>query len=79
MRYPGKELEIFNIAKVFQRYIFFFIKKYLKGNICEIGAGIGSFTDHYVNNGNKILVVFMIFLMIRMLVKLQVLDAFLIT
>ena len=56
MRYPGKELEIFNIAKVFQRYIFFFIKKYLKGNICEIGAGIGSFTDHYVNNGNKILV-----------------------
>ena len=30
MKYPGKELEIFDKARIFQKYIFFLIKKYLK-------------------------------------------------
>ena len=49
MKYPGKELEIFDTAKVFQKYIFLLIKKFLTNGIYEVGAGIGSFTSHYCN------------------------------
>jgi len=55
MKYPGKELEIFDKATIFQKYIFFLIKKYLKKNIFEVGAGIGSFTRHYIKSNKKIL------------------------
>ena len=44
MDYPGKELEIFDTAKVFQKYVYFLIKKYFKDKIFEVGAGLGSFT-----------------------------------
>jgi len=54
MIYLGKELEIFDSAKIFQKYIYFHIKKFLRGNICEVGAGLGSFTRHYVNNHKKV-------------------------
>ena len=47
MKYPGKELEIFDKAEIFRKYIFFKIKKYFKNNIFEVGAGIGSFTVEY--------------------------------
>ena len=47
MDYTGKELEIFDTAKVFQKYIYFLIKKYFKNQIFEVGAGIGSFTRNY--------------------------------
>ena len=47
MNYPGKELEIFDTAKVFQKYIYFLIKNFIKSQIYEVGAGIGSFTSHY--------------------------------
>ena len=47
MEYPGKELEVFDQAKIFQKYIHLIIKKYLKDNILEVGAGIGSFTKSY--------------------------------
>ena len=46
MNYPGKELEIFDTAKVFQKYIYLLIKRFIKGKIYEVGAGIGSFTVH---------------------------------
>ena len=47
MDYPGKELEIFDTAKVFQKYVYFLIKKYFKDKIFEVGAGLGSFTRNY--------------------------------
>ena len=50
MDYPGKELEIFDTAKVFQKYIYLQIKKYFKDGIFEVGAGLGSFTRHYYKN-----------------------------
>ena len=54
MEYPGKELEIFDQAKIFQKYIYLIIKKYLKDNILEVGAGIGSFTRSYFHNHKNI-------------------------
>ena len=54
MEYPGKELEIFDQAKIFQKYIYLIIKKYLKDNILEVGAGIGSFTRSYFHNYQNI-------------------------
>ncbi|MDC1096617.1 methyltransferase domain-containing protein [Pelagibacteraceae bacterium] len=54
MNYPGKELEIFDTAKVFQKYIYFLIKKFIKSQIYEVGAGIGSFTSHYHHSHKNI-------------------------
>tara|TARA_B100001996_G_scaffold360311_1_gene326220 strand:- start:6051 stop:6737 length:687 start_codon:yes stop_codon:yes gene_type:complete len=54
MKYPGKELEIFDKAKIFQKYIYLITKKYFKNNILEVGAGIGSFTRSYLNNFSNI-------------------------
>jgi hypothetical protein len=54
MEYPGKELEVFDQAKIFQKYIYLIIKKYLKDNILEVGAGIGSFTRSYFHNHKNI-------------------------
>lgn len=50
MEYPGLELENFDKAHIWRRYIYILIKKYFKDNFLEIGAGIGSFTRIY---GNK--------------------------
>ena len=47
MNYPGKELENFDSATIWRKYVYFLIKKYIKGNILEVGAGIGSFTNNY--------------------------------
>ena len=49
MDYPGKELEIFSKAKIFQKYIHFIIKNFLRSNILEVGAGIGSFASNYLD------------------------------
>ena len=49
MEYQGKELEVFDKAKIFQKYIFLKIKKYFKNGIFEVGAGIGSFTREYID------------------------------
>ena len=46
-KYPGKELEIFDKATVFQKYIYILIKKFLKNKTLEVGAGLGSFTRNY--------------------------------
>ena len=54
MNYPGKELEIFDTAKVFQKYIYLLIKSFIKGKIYEVGAGIGSFTVHYYEKHKNI-------------------------
>ena len=50
MDYPGKELEIFDKAILWRKYIYFLVKKYIKNDLLEVGAGIGSFTKNYKNN-----------------------------
>ena len=55
MKYPGLELDNFDKAHIWRKYIFFLIKKYMKGSILEVGAGIGSFTKLYENNFENIL------------------------
>jgi len=54
MNYPGKELEIFDKATIWRKYVHILVKKYLKENLLEVGAGIGSFTKNYKNNIKKI-------------------------
>jgi len=54
MRYPGLELESFDKAHIWRKYIFFLTKKYFKNEMLEVGAGIGSFTHNYLNKFNKI-------------------------
>ena len=50
MDYPGKELEIFDKAVLWRKYIYFLVKKYIKNGLLEVGAGIGSFTENYKND-----------------------------
>lgn len=50
MDYPGKELEIFDKAVLWRKYIYFLVKKYIKNDLLEVGAGIGSFTKNYKSN-----------------------------
>jgi len=54
MKYQGKELENFDLAKFWRKYIYFKIKLFLKNEILEVGAGIGSFTKNYKDSFNKI-------------------------
>ncbi len=54
MKYPGNELEIFDKANIWRKYIHFKIRKYFKNKFLEIGAGIGSFTENYQANYDEI-------------------------
>ena len=47
MDYPGLELENFDKAVIWRKYIYLLIKKYINNNLLEVGAGIGSFTKNY--------------------------------
>ena len=47
--YPSLFTETFDDANFHIKYCLSFIKKYLIGNIAEIGAGCGSFTRHFLN------------------------------
>ena len=47
--YPEKITEVFDGADFHIKYCLSFIKRYLYGNILEVGAGCGSFTRHYMN------------------------------
>jgi SAM-dependent methyltransferase len=54
MEYQGKELENFDLASFWRKYIYFQIKSFLRNDILEVGAGIGSFTKHYKDSFNRI-------------------------
>lgn len=54
MKYPGEELDNFDKATVWRKYIYFEIKKYIVGKVLEVGAGIGSFTNNYMGRTNEI-------------------------
>lgn len=43
-KYPGEELSLFNYAKNWKKYFAKSIKKYIKGKVLEVGAGIGNNT-----------------------------------
>ena len=47
MDYPGLELENFDKAVIWRKYIYLLIKKYINNNVLEVGAGTGSFTKNY--------------------------------
>ena len=51
--YPETATERFDNANFHIRYCLSFIKKYIKGDILEIGAGCGSFTRNYVRPDHK--------------------------
>ena len=42
--YPGKELSLFAEAKNWKGYVKTLLRKYIKGDVLEVGAGIGSNT-----------------------------------
>ena len=44
--YIGKELELFQHATVWKKYYASILKPYIKGNVLEVGAGIGNTTDY---------------------------------
>ncbi len=44
MDYVGEELELFSHAKNWKNYYYHIIKKYLRGDVLEAGAGIGTTT-----------------------------------
>ena len=48
-KYPKAVTERFDNANFHINYCLKFIKKYLKGDILEVGAGCGSFTKNYLN------------------------------
>ena len=54
MKYPGKELEIFDKATIWRKYIYALTKKFLSDGMLEIGAGLGSFTTSYFKNFHNI-------------------------
>ena len=50
--YPEKITETFDDANYHIKYCLSFIKKYISGDILEVGAGCGSFTRNYLNKNN---------------------------
>ncbi len=52
--YPVVATERFDNAKFHRRYCLSFIKKFIKGNVLEVGAGCGSFTRDYINSNINI-------------------------
>ena len=53
-KYPETALERFDKANFWIIYFVFIIKKFLKDNILEVGAGCGSFTKGYMKNFKSI-------------------------
>ena len=48
--YPSEVTETFDDANFHIKYCLSFIRKFLRGDVAEIGAGCGSFTRHYLDN-----------------------------
>jgi len=54
MEYPGKELEIFDKANLWRNYLHKTIKKFIGQKVLEVGAGIGSFTQIYMDDKKEL-------------------------
>jgi len=55
MNYPGKELEMFDKAHFWRKYLHLVTKKFIGKKILEVGAGIGSFTKIYIKENVNII------------------------
>ena len=53
-KYPEITLERFDKANLWIKYIIFKIRRFLKDDILEVGAGCGSFTKGYMKNFHSI-------------------------
>ncbi|HTE26581.1 class I SAM-dependent methyltransferase [Flavitalea sp.] len=53
INYIGNELELFQHASVWKNYYGKLIRPYLKGNVLEVGAGIGSTTSSLCDGSQK--------------------------
>lgn len=45
LKYVGNELQLFSEAKNWKNYFTTLAKKYIQGNVLEVGAGIGANTN----------------------------------
>jgi SAM-dependent methyltransferase len=52
--YPIEATEKFDNANFHRKYCMSFVKKFIKGEVLEVGAGCGSFTKDYINNDIQI-------------------------
>ena len=52
-KYPETATERFDNANLHIKYCLSFLKKFIKGDVLEVGAGCGSFTKIYKNNDLK--------------------------
>ena len=53
-QYPEIALERFDKANLWIKYVIFKIRRFLKDDVLEVGAGCGSFTQSYMKNFNSI-------------------------
>ena len=53
-KYPEVALERFDKASLWIKYVVFKIKRFLKNDILEVGAGFGSFTRSYMKNFHSV-------------------------
>ena len=53
--YPVEATEGFDNAKFHRKYCMSFVKKFIKGDVLEVGAGCGSFTRDYMVGDLKIM------------------------
>lgn len=51
--YPETATERFDGANLHIKYCLHFVKKFIYGDILEVGAGCGSFTKNYLNKNLK--------------------------
>ena len=49
IKYDGYELDYFDSAYNFRNYQLQLIKKYLKGDLAEVGPGKGEFVNYYID------------------------------
>ena len=52
--YEGWELSFFDQSKNFRKYQFELIKKFISGNVAEIGPGNGIFSEYYLDYCDKL-------------------------
>jgi hypothetical protein len=50
IKYESSELELFKHAKNWKRYFSSFLIPYIKGNVAEVGAGIGATSPYLIND-----------------------------
>lgn len=50
----SKTLEIMARASYYNQWLYSFIKPYLKGNVAEVGAGMGTFSNIIANDGYSV-------------------------